>query len=434
MPLYSFDQSRAYMRAAARYLPGGVSSNFRAGISPTPLLIRRAAGAHVTDADGNRLIDYYLGMGPMILGHSPRAVIEAVRHQLEEGILFAAQSEAEYLAARRFCELVPCAERVRFGSSGSEVVQAALRLARAATGRQIILKFEGHYHGWFDSMMWTLSPDSSRQRNPGTAGSDSRSGDNIEVMAWNDATALTSRLRAGDVAAVIMEPIMCNGGSIAPRPGYLAAAREACTRHGTILIFDEIITGFRVAPGGGQQLYDLLPDLATFGKAIANGFPVAALAGRAELLELFASGGVMHAGTYNSQAVAMAAAAATLDTLAHGDVYEELERRGGYLMKTLERIFAKHGIPACVQGRPAMFHVAFGISSPIESYRDLLASDRSRYIAFATALLERGVRIMERGTWFLSYAHDDQVIEETLQAVDSAAQLVASGKGLSPGD
>lgn len=432
MPTYEFHRSQKHMRDAARYLAGGVSSNFRLGMRPTPLLVERAEGAYVVDADGNKLIDFYLGMGPMLLGHNPERVLAAARRQLEKGILFAAQTEAEFRAARHLCELVPCAERVRFGSSGTEVVQAALRLARAATGRQVVIKFEGHYHGWLDNVFWsvappaeTCGPESRPNKVSGSRGNDSHSGDNLEILTWNDLQAVERRLAIGDVAAVIMEPIMCNGGTIPPRQGYLAGVRDACTRSGTTLIFDEVITGFRVSPGGAQQLYGVTPDLAVFGKAIASGFPVAALVGRAELLEMFVSGAVMHGGTYNAHPMCMAATAATLEILAEGNIYPVLERRGHRLLAAIAEILTKHGIPACVQGFPAMFHVALGITGPIESYRDMLSADRSRYVKFATALIERGVRVLERGTWFLSCEHDDEVIDRTLAAVDSAAKLVA---------
>src|SRR5215475_13010102 len=217
MPLNSFEQSKLKMSQARQFLAGGVSSNFRLGISPTPLVIQSAQGPYVIDADGNRLIDYYLGMGPMILGHNPPSVIEAAKAQLDKGVLFAGQTEVEFEAARLVCALVPCAERVRFGSSGTEVIQAALRLARAATGRQTILKFEGHYHGWLDNVQWSVAPaaDSSGPREhpnkvAGTRGQDPASGTHIDVLGWNELAAVEDRLSRGDVAGVIMEPAMCN--------------------------------------------------------------------------------------------------------------------------------------------------------------------------------------------------------------------------------
>ena len=330
-----FDQSKKRLASFAKYLPGGVNSNFRMGISPTPLVFERAEGPYLYDVDGNRLIDYYLGMGPMILGHNPEPVLKAVTEQLKYGILYAGQSEIEFEAARLFCEIVPCAEMVRFNCAGSEVVQAALRVARAATGRSIIVKFEGHYHGWLDNVLWSIAPtpdqfgpETSPTPIPASAGQDLPAGQHTEVLPWNNLSILEARLRRGDVAAVIMEPAMCNTSAIAPAQGYLEGVRKVCSETGTILIFDEIITGFRLAPGGAQQRLGVIPDLATFGKAIANGFPVSALAGRRDLMEQMATGGVLHGGSYNALPAAMAAVVATLNEFKQtGDL--QLPRRTG---------------------------------------------------------------------------------------------------------
>jgi glutamate-1-semialdehyde 2,1-aminomutase len=433
MKLNSFEISRQKMSEACRYLTGGVSSNFRLGISPTPLVIRNGSGPYVTDADGNRLIDYYLGMGPMILGHNPPQVIEAAKRQVEKGILFAGQTEVEFEAARLVCELVPCAERVRFGSSGTEVVQAALRLARAATGRQTIIKFEGHYHGWLDNVQWSVTPTPEAwgpaerpNRVPGTPGQDPNSGTHVEILGWNDLRAVEGRLAQGDVAAIIMEPAMCNTSAIAPKQGYLEGVRAACSKSRTILIFDEVITGFRLSVGGAQKLFGVTPDLATFGKAIANGFPVAALAGRADLMERFVTQHVMHGGTYNAHPVNMAATVATLRELAAGAAYDGIERSGKRLMIGIMEILQRHSIPSRVQGFPGIFHVAFGETGPIETFRDTVRLDRARYIRFTTALIERGVRALERGAWFLSTKHDDSIIDGTLEIVESACTEIST--------
>ncbi len=431
MPLHSFECSKTMIADAARFIPGGVNSNFRLGILPTPLVFERGEGAFLFDVDGNRLIDYYLGMGPMILGHNPQAVIEAAKAQLSRGIIFAGQTEAEFQAAELVCELVPCAERVRFGSSGTEVIQAALRLARAATGRQTVIKFEGHYHGWLDNVQWSVQPAAadcgpSERPNkvPGTVGQDPESGCALEILSWNDLQAVQDRLQLGDIAAVIMEPAMCNTSVIAPNPGYLEGVRAACTKAGTVLIFDEVITGFRLSTGGAQQRFGVTPDLATFGKAIANGFPVAALAGRADLMDRFVTQKVLHGGTYNAHPVTMAATAATLLELKKSNVYATIETQGSALMKGIEVILAKRDIPARVQGFAGIFHVAFGPRSALHNYRDTFAFDKARYVKFTSALLTHGVRALERGAWFLSSEHSAQLIAQTLDAVDVAAQEI----------
>ena len=426
-----FDQSKKRLASFAKYLPGGVNSNFRMGISPTPLVFERAEGPYLYDVDGNRLIDYYLGMGPMILGHNPKPVLKAVTEQLKYGILYAGQSEIEFEAARLFCEIVPCAEMVRFNCAGSEVVQAALRVARAATGRSIIVKFEGHYHGWLDNVLWSIAPtpdqfgpETSPTPIPASAGQDLPAGQHTEVLPWNNLSILETRLRRGDVAAVIMEPAMCNTSAIAPAQGYLEGVRKVCSETETILIFDEIITGFRLAPGGAQQRLGVIPDLATFGKAIANGFPVSALAGRRDLMEQMATGGVLHGGSYNALPAAMAAVVATLNELNRPETSSYLEEQGKKLMTGIKDALADADVEAQVQGFPQIFHVALGTSTPFSNYRDSLAADKARYVNFTTALLSHGVRALERGAWFLSTAHDDAVIDETIAAVEAAAKEV----------
>ncbi|WP_274423205.1 aspartate aminotransferase family protein [Chelativorans sp. YIM 93263] len=428
----SFARSKQRIHEAAEWMPGGVSSHFRSGVSPTPLVFEKAQGVYLHDIDGNRLIDYYMALGPMILGHSPREVIEATKQQLDRGILYGGQSELEFEAARLICNMVPCAERVRFASSGSEAVQLALRLSRASTGRDKVLKFEGHYHGWLDNVLWSVAPHSAAmgpEESPcpcaGSAGQDLGAGTNVEVLSWNRAEQVLERLARGDVAAVIMEAAMCNSGAITPLPGYLEAVREACTKTGTVLIFDEVITGFRVAPGGAQERLGVTPDVAVFAKAIANGFSVAAVAGRSDIMAGLGAGGVLHGGTYNAQAVAMAATVATLRRLSNPQVYHRMETRGRRLMDGFEAAFRDAGMAATVTGFPQIFHIGLGLAKPPVNYRDTVAIDRSRYVRLTTALLQRGVRALERGAWFLSTEHDDEVIDATIAAMQEAVSVVA---------
>lgn len=427
----TFTASAERVKAASTLAPGGVNSNFRLGISPTPLVIERGEGPYLHDLDGNKLIDYYLGMGPMILGHKPEAVIEAIKAQLEFGLLFAAQSEIEYEAAELVKQLVPCAELVRFNCSGSEAVQAALRLARSATGRSTIVKFEGHYHGWFDNVVWSVAPtaDVMGERDApahleGSGGQDPNAGIATEVQVWNDLERLEKRLRKGDVAGVIMEPIMCNTSAIMPKAGYLEGVRRICSETGTILIFDEVITGFRVAPGGAQQVTGVTPDLAVFGKAIANGLPVAAIAGRADIMNRMVTHKVMHGGTYNAHPLGMAATVATLKALLGGEVHARINEAGARLMTGFQNILRDRQIAGRVQGLPGIFHVSLGRREPIEDYRDQLTTDKPAYVRLTTALLGHGVRALERGAWFLSSAHDDAAIDATLEAFDAAVSEV----------
>ena len=422
----SFEKSKRLIAEAARYLPGGVNSNFRLGM--LPLVLERGEGPYLYDVDGNRLIDYYLGMGPMILGHNPQAVLAAVRERLDSGVLFAGQTKVEQAAARLVCEMVPCADRVRFNCAGGEAVQAALRLARAGTGRSVVVKFEGHYHGWFDNVLWSVAPSPDRCGPvdapvpiPGSAGQ--MADPHTEVLVWNDLDLLRTRLKRGDVAAVIMEPAMCNASVIFPGEGYLEGVREICTATGTALIFDEVITGFRVAPGGAQQYFGVVPDLAVFGKAIANGFPVSCLAGRADLMYLFVQD-VMHGGTYNAQPASMAAVVATLTALKQPEAFDVLHARGTRLMEGIRRALRDANIQARVAGFPQIFHVGFDVRAPVTDYRSALQADRERYVAFTEALLHRGVRALERGAWFLSTAHTDDAIDETIEAVSEVVKEI----------
>jgi glutamate-1-semialdehyde 2,1-aminomutase len=427
----SFDRSAALIAEAANTIAGGVNSNFRIGMAGGPLVFRRGEGPYLLDANGNWLIDYYCGMGAMILGHSPKGVQQAVKEQVDKGILYAGQSEIEFEAAKIICERIPCAQRIRFGSSGSEVAQAAFRLARAATGKRVILKFEGHYHGWFDNILWSTAPaqnaagpEEAPVLVPGSVGQDAMDAAGLDVIGWNNLAWLESRLARGDVAGVIMEPAMCNQGAIAPAPGYLEGAQEACRKHGAILIFDEVITGFRLGQKGAQARFGVTPDLSIFAKAMANGFPVAAIVGRADLLDLFATGGVLHGGTFNAQPVTMAAMVATQKALTP-EQYEAASKRGARLRDGIRGILKDAGIKAQVTGFELMFHVGFGLEAPARNYRDLLKVDKALYVRFAHALLKRGVRILERGAWFVSFVHDDAVIDATLDAVKGAAKDIA---------
>jgi glutamate-1-semialdehyde 2,1-aminomutase len=427
MASLTFARSAALIAENAHTIAGSVNSNFRRGMQGGPLVFTHGDGPFLFDADGNRLIDYYGGMGAMVLGHNPPAVVAAVREQVGRGILYAGQAPVEFEAARILCGRIPSAERIRFSSSGSEAAQAAFRLARAATGRRVILKFEGHYHGWFDNILWSTAPalnaagpEDDPILVPGSLGQDPVDAAGLDVVGWNDLARLEARLAHGDVAGVIMEPAMCNQGAIAPLPGFLEGALAACRKHGTLLIFDEVITGFRLGAAGAQGRFGVTPDLAIFAKAIANGFPVSALVGRADLLDMFVNKGVLHGGTYNAQPVTMAAMVATQKELTP-TLYEATSKRGVRLRDGIAAILKDAGLRAQVVGFEMMFHVSFGLDRPARNYREIAASDKALYVRFAHALLQRGVRVLERGAWFVSAAHDDAVIDTTLEAVRSAA-------------
>jgi glutamate-1-semialdehyde 2,1-aminomutase len=437
--LRSLARSRDLMTATEQVVAGGVGSADRALVAPHPIFIARGAGPRMWDVDGNEYIDYLLGYGPLVLGHAHPRLVDALTRQARLGTIYGAGHPLELAAAERLTALVPSMEQVRFGQSGTEAVESAVRLARAATGRSLIIKFEGHYHGWFDGVYFSVGPtlEEAGPREAPVAVAASRgqldaAAMGVEVLPWNDLALVEQRLARGDVAAVIMEPVMFNTGGILPLPGYLEGVRDACTRAGTVLVFDEVITGFRVSPGGAQSRLGVTPDMTTLGKAIANGFPVAALAGRRDLLDLLAGGGVIQGGTYNAQPVSMAATVATLRLLREGSVYDAIDVAGRRLQSGLERLLGEFGLEARVVGYPAVFNVILG-GAPVD-YRSFLACDRAGYADVARALLDHGVRALERGTWFVSAAHTGELVERTLAAVARVLETpVGAASGSSAG-
>jgi len=420
--------SRHYHELARTRIAGGVNSNVR--LSGVPICFASGSGSRLTDVDGNVYIDYALGMGPNILGHAPPAVIEAVASTLGMGQLFAGQHTLELELAEKFCGCVPAAELVRFGLSGSEMVQAAMRVARAHTGRTEVIKFEGHYHGWFDNIFINnngpVAADGAplpRPHHLQSAGQSPGASSDVAVLPWNDFEAVEHYVsaNAARIAAVITEPVMLNTGGILPKPGYLQHLRRVTAAHGVVLIFDEVITGFRIALGGAQQLYKVESDLSIFAKALGAGFPVAALAGRREIMELFASGLVNHSGTYNANVVSVAAAMATLGELTAADnrVYPRIEAAGRALMDGIAACARRRGIDLQVSGLPSAFHTCFAAHA-IHDYATYSKADQGRLGQFLAALLERGVRPTSRGTWFVSAVHSDGDVAKTLDAVDRA--------------
>lgn len=427
----SHDRAIAQHAAASKVLPGGVSSNFRLNGTPVPLTFIRGEGPWLFDVDGNRYADYALGMGADILGHAPASVLDAVRRSLGDGQLFAGQHPGEAELARAVQGRFPSMELVRFGGSGSEMVHAALRLARAFTGRGLVVKFDGHYHGWYDDILLNTAGPWASPRTDGTVPVRPMSRGQVApsdlmVLPWNDADLLDRFFAThGDrVAAVITEPIGCNTCVIEPGPGYASALRDLTRTHGALLIHDEVITGLRVSPGGAQQRLGIRPDLTIIAKAFGGGFPIAALGGRADVMVQVVGGGVLHGGTFNANTTSVAAGTAVLAALDDA-AYAAIDRSGSRLMAGLVALAARHGLPLHVQGLPSVFNTAFATGGHVRDAASYGRADPATQARFLVELQERGVRPTARGTWFVSTVHDDDVIEMTLAAADGALAAMA---------
>lgn len=426
-----FQQSRRLMSRAERVVAGGISSQIRR-LEPAgePLFFTHGDGALIWDADGNEYIDYMQGMGPNIFGHAPEFVSEAVVQEMQRGYIFAAQFERELEVAEMAAAAVPIPDcTVRFAGSGTEIVQLALRLARGWTGRSKIIKFEGHYHGWLDSVNWSVHPplaDAGDATAPFAVGEsqgmDAGVSDNLVICEWNSIEHLEAAFAANrnEIAAVIMEPINANTNCIEPAQGYLAAAKAACEREGALLIFDEVITGFRVALGGAQELYGITPDLATYAKSLAAGFPVAMLAGRRDIMDMLGSGQVYHGGSYNSNVMSMAAAHATLSYM-HDNrdtMFADMAERGHRLMEGLRTVAAEMGSNLHAQGLGTVFAISFNESGEqILNYRDhARRCDDAAYAEFAKSMMTQGVRLSSNGRMHMSTAHTDAQVDATVAA------------------
>ncbi|MCE5308005.1 MAG: aspartate aminotransferase family protein [Acidobacteriales bacterium] len=422
----NWNTSRELFERARRSLAGGVSSPVRAK-APVPLYFTSGRGSRLTDVDGNEYIDYQLGWGPNILGYNHPWMVAAMQRQVGLVHNLGAQHELEIQVAELIQAAVPCAERVAFTSSGTEAVQLAHRLARAFTGRPLILKFEGHYHGWVDTALHShhpsmeeMGPIENPHVVPGSRGQVSNAADNVVVAPWNRIDVLERLLdrHAGKVAAVIMEPVLCNSGCLMPRPGYLQAVRELTRKHGTLLIFDEVITGFRIALGGAQSHFGVTPDCATFGKAVGGGVPLSVVAGRREILEQMFTSGVVFGGSFNGNPMSLAGASACLKELSRdgGAALAHANRMGEKIRTGLRELAARYAIPLQVTGFGAAFSLHFTTREDLVEYRDTLADDTGRLQRFLLRAMEEGVILVPDGRMYVSAVHTERDIEETLAA------------------
>ncbi len=421
------DAERALVETAKRVLPAGGFGNTSADV-----IIREGRGGRVWDESGNEYVDYLIGSGPMLIGHSHPAVNAAVREQIDLGATFFANNRHGILLAQAIVDAVPCADQVRFTSTGTEADAYAIRLARAFTGRDKILKFEGGYHGMSDTSLMSLAP-----KQPGnfpqpvadSAGIPRSVRDDVLVAPYNDmdtVAALVSEHK-DELAGVIVEPLQ---RIIAPKPGFLSDLRELTEKHSIPLIFDEVVTGFRFSYGGAQAHYGVTPDLCTLGKVIGGGFPLAAIAGRADIMAHFDASQVgpdrfmMQIGTLSGNPVAATAGLATLNVLREPGAYERLFDTGRKLMDGLAERLAAHGFAAQISGAPPMFEAVF-TSRKVENYRDVLAADAALAQRFNALLQERGV-LKGEGKYYVSLAHTEKDVSDTFDAWSSALEVMAS--------
>lgn len=420
---------------AQELIASGVNSTARAprsGWSPYPLFIESGRGSRIVDVDGNEYIDYLLGLGPMLLGHRPERVTRAVVDFIQQrGTVFALPVADEIELARKIIAAVPSVEQMHLANSGTEAVLYSLRLARTYTRRKKIIRFEGMYHGFSDSVYWSKHPPIEQagpasQPVPVPQGPGMPDGleNSLIILPWNDGELLerTIRQRGEEIAAVLTEPIMCNTGCILPEPGYLELMRSLTRELGIVLIFDEVITGFRVALGGAQQYYGITPDLTVMAKGFGGGFPVAAVGGKKEIMQLVADGTVSMAGTYSGNGIAVSAANATLDVLMTPGIYDDLYSRSERLMLGIRDRLNLAGFETEVVGLGPLFQVWFS-DSPIRNYRDAVHHARKdRFRVWWEEMMKQGVLFHPDAfeNLFVSFAHDNSDVERTLRAVENA--------------
>lgn len=419
-------RSKRLMQRAGAVIPGGVNSPVRAfrAVGGTARFIRQAQGAYLEDEDGNRYIDYVASWGAILVGHAHPQVVEAIRAAAARGSSFGAPTEAEVLLAERVCERVPSVEMVRLVSSGTEAVMSALRLARAATGRDKVIKFDGCYHGHPDSMLAAAGSGVATLGIPGTDGVPKGAVADTIVLPYNDLSRVEGAFLGApeDIAAVIVEPIAGNMGMVEPLAGFLEGLRELCDTYGSLLVFDEVITGFRVGPSGAQGRFGIVPDLSTFGKVIGGGVPVGAYGGRRDLMERVApSGSVFQAGTLSGNPIATAAGLAVLDLLARPGTYERLEALSRRLAEGLVSLAKEADVPFTASHAGGMFGFFFR-PGPVRSYDDAKRADQDRFKAFFASMLDQGVYLAPSAfeAAFVTTAHGDEEIDRTLEAARRA--------------
>jgi len=416
------DKSIVLFERAVKVMPGGVNSPVRAfkAVGGNPLFIDRAEGSKIYDADGNEYIDYVCSWGPMILGHNHAAIREAVTSAAHKGMSFGAPTEAEVKLAAKLISFAPNIEMARMVNSGTEAVMSVLRLARAYTGRQKVIKFEGCYHGHADSMLVKAGSGALTMGEPDSPGVSSVVASDTLIAAYNDLASVEELLDKNDVACVIVEPVAANMGVVLPKESFLGGLRSLCDTYGALLVFDEVITGFRLCKGGAQEYYGVRADLAAYGKIMGGGLPVGAYGGRKKIMEMVSpSGPVYQAGTLSGNPIAMAAGLAQFEVLEKQNVYTHINAMGAKLAGGLSRITQNAGIKACVTHIGSLVCLFFGIETA-DDYRSVNKADTALYARYFHQMLSEGVYLApsQFEAMFISYAHTEDDINQTLNKAE----------------
>lgn len=430
MSKYTFTKSRALHELASKMIVGGVNSPARAfrSVGGDPLFADHAQGCHLWDVDGNRYIDYIGSWGPLIAGHAHPEVLKAINHAAARGTSFGMSTESEILLAKKIRSMMSSIEMIRMVNSGTEATMSAIRLARGYTGRRKIIKFAGCYHGHGDSFLIKAGSGATTLGVPDSAGITPETAGETLVADYNNLsqTAELMAFNPGEIAAVIVEPVVGNMGTVLPEPGFLEGLRELTRREGIVLIFDEVMTGFRLARGGAQEIYGVIPDLTTLGKIVGGGLPVGAYGGRAEIMNMLAPlGPVYQAGTLSGNPIAMAAGLATLSIIDHDQTYADLEILGNRLARGLSKAAKGSGVPVTINRCGSMFTLFFN-SNPVTDYPSALKSDVSLFARFFRGMLERGVLLppSQFEATFISLAHDEEALEETIRAAEGTMKTI----------
>ena len=422
-----FEKSNTLLNESKQYLTNGEGSSGRTALYP--IFVDHAKGSRLFDVDGNEFIDFMLGYGPLILGHCHPRVVKSVTEQAQKSLVHGYCNELELDVCRKIVSLVPSVEQVKLNVTGSEAVQAAVRLARAYTGRSKVLKFMGNYHGWMDNLLISGAATKQELMGPCNApnsvliskGQPESVLSDILVSHFNDIDRVEELIHQNpdEIAAILTEPMMTNAHIIPPKEGFLAKLKSLASKHGILLIFDEVVSGFRVAKGGGQEYFGVEPDITVFGKALGGGLPVSAVGASAKIMQAFVDGGAIHLGTFNSNPLALAAANATLDELIEDtDAFARMNRLGWRLQEGIVTIFSEKGIPVRTQGTENLFATMF-TESPDDNFADTCNLDKDFLSRFKRALYDRGIMVRPeaRDIWYLSTTHTDADIDRCLEVL-----------------